>query len=186
MENTWVLLLWLSPLIVVMTVMDIRGSFYGRRILHLPKGLFVRRLILEALDPVFEVLFIGVVLWRDLTQDPLHWIAGAIGLVGGVIFARYRAHLVYVRPLPEYKAIIVRRSWAEYIAIFVLITVKISSENTSLHNYFVSLMITAGLVLLVSESAMRVILLYSRYRRETVDARAAYRVLRRYAKRQIP
>jgi hypothetical protein len=183
-DNTWLLLAYLSPLIVVMTIIDIRGSLYGRRILRLPKGNFVRRLVLEALDPVMELLFIGVVLWRDLTSDPWHMVAGGAGIVGGYFLARYRARIMYVRALPEYQAIIVRRSFAEYIVVVFLITVKLLSENTALENYAVSLFITAGLMLLLSESALRISMVYRRYRRETVDARAAFRVLKRAAKSQ--
>lgn len=184
LDNTWLLLAYLSPLIVVMTIIDIRGSLYGRRVLHLPKGNFVRRLILEALDPVMELLFIGVVLWRDLSSDPWHMLAGGAGIVGGYFLARYRARIMYVRALPEYQAIIVRRSFAEYIVVVFLITVKLLSENTTLENYAVSLFITAGLMLLLSESALRITIVYRRYRRETVDARAAFRVLKRAAKSQ--
>jgi len=182
LDNTWLLLAYLSPLLVVMTIIDIRGSLYGRRVLHLPKGNFVRRLVLEALDPVMELLFIGAVLWRDLTTDPWHMVAGAAGVVGGYFVARYRARIMYVRPLPEYQAIIVRRSFAEYIVVIFLITVKLLSENTTLTNYGVSLFITAGLLLLLSESALRIVIVYRRYRRETVDARAAIRVLKKVAK----
>ena len=183
-DNTWLLLAYLSPLIVVMTIIDIRGSLYGRRVLHLPKGNFVRRLVLEALDPVMELLFIGVVLWRELSSDPWHMVAGGTGIVGGYFLARYRARIMYVRPLPEYQAIIVRRSFAEYIVVVFLITVKLLSENTAIENYAVSLFITAGLMLLLSESALRISMVYRRYRRETVDARAAIRVLKRAAKSQ--
>lgn len=184
LDNTWLLLAYLSPLIVVMTVIDIRGSLYGRRVLHLPKGNFVRRLVLEVLDPVMELLFIGVVLWRDLSSDPWHMLAGGVGIVGGYFLARYRARIMYVRALPEYQAIIVRRSFAEYIVVVFLITVKLLSENTTLENYAVSLFITAGLMLLLSESALRITIVYRRYRRETVDARAAFRVLKRAAMSQ--
>jgi hypothetical protein len=184
LDNTWLLLAYLSPLIVVMTIIDIRGSLYGRRVLRLPKGNFVRRLVLEVLDPVMELLFIGAVLWRDLTSDPWHMLAGGAGIVGGYFLARYRARIMYVRALPEYQAIIVRRSFAEYIVVVFLITVKMLSENTTLENYAVSLFITAGLMLLLSESALRISMVYRRYRRETVDARAAFRVLKRAAKSQ--
>jgi hypothetical protein len=184
LDNTWLLLAYLSPLIVVMTIIDIRGSLYGRRVLRLPKGNFVRRLVLEVLDPVMELLFIGAVLWRDLTSDPWHMLAGGAGIVGGYFLARYRARIMYVRALPEYQAIIVRRSFAEYIVVVFLITVKLLSENTSIENYAVSLFITAGLMLLLSESALRISMVYRRYRRETVDARAAFRVLKRAAKSQ--
>jgi hypothetical protein len=184
LDNTWLLLAYLSPLIVVMIIIDVRGSLYGRRVLHLPKGNFVRRLVLEVLDPVIELLFIGAVLWRDLSSDPWHMLAGGVGIVGGYFLARYRARIMYVRALPEYQAIIVRRSFAEYIVIVFLITVKMLSENTTLENYAVSLFITAGLMLLLSESALRISMVYRRYRRETVDARAAFRVLKRAAKSQ--
>jgi hypothetical protein len=184
LDNTWLLLAYLSPLIVVMTIIDIRGSLYGRRVLRLPKGNFVRRLVLEVLDPVMELLFIGAVLWRDLSSDPWHMLAGGAGIVGGYFLARYRARIMYVRALPEYQAIIVRRSFAEYIVVVFLITVKLLSENTSIENYAVSLFITAGLMLLLSESALRISMVYRRYRRETVDARAAFRVLKRAAKSQ--
>jgi hypothetical protein len=66
--------------------------------------------------------------------------------------------------------------------VIFLITVKLLSENTTLHNYGVSLFITAGLLLLLSESALRIVIVYRRYRRETVDARAAIRVLKKVAK----
>jgi hypothetical protein len=184
LDNTWLLLAYLSPLLVVMTIIDIRGSLYGRRVLRLPKGNFVRRLVLEVLDPVMELLFIGAVLWRDLSSDPWHMLAGGAGIVGGYFLARYRARIMYVRALPEYQAIIVRRSFAEYIVVVFLITVKLLSENTSIENYAVSLFITAGLMLLLSESALRISMVYRRYRRETVDARAAFRVLKRAAKSQ--
>jgi hypothetical protein len=184
LDNTWLLLAYLSPLIIAMTIIDIRGSLYGRRVLRLPKGNFVRRLVLEALDPVMELLFIGVVLWRDLSSDPWHMVAGGAGIVGGYFLARYRARIMYVRALPEYQAIIVRRSFAEYIVVVFLITAKLLSENTTLENYAVSLFITAGLMLLLSESALRISIVYRRYRRETVDARAAFRVLKRAAKSQ--
>jgi hypothetical protein len=39
-------------------------------------------------------------------------------------------------------------------------------------------------MLLLSESALRISMVYRRYRRETVDARAAFRVLKRAAKSQ--
>jgi hypothetical protein len=184
LDNTWLLLAYLSPLIVVMIIIDVRGSLYGRRVLRLPKGNFVRRLVLEVLDPVMELLFIGAVLWRDLSSDPWHMLAGGVGIVGGYFLARYRARIMYVRALPEYQAIIVRRSFAEYIVVVFLITVKLLSENTTLENYAVSLFITAGLMLLLSESALRISMVYRRYRRETVDARAAFRVLKRAAKSQ--
>jgi hypothetical protein len=184
LDNTWLLLAYLSPLIVFMIIIDVRGSLYGRRVLRLPKGSFVRRLVLEVLDPVMELLFIGAVLWRDLSSDPWHMLAGGAGIVGGYFLARYRARIMYVRALPEYQAIIVRRSFAEYIVVVFLITVKLLSENTTLENYAVSLFITAGLMLLLSESALRISMVYRRYRRETVDARAAFRVLKRAAKSQ--
>lgn len=166
MENDWLLLLWLSPLIVVMIIFDLKARNYGKKVLHLPKREYVSLLWLAIFDPVFEVLFIGIVLWDDLTKDPLHWAAGGIGVVCGYIFARYRTRIMWVRPLPEKKAVVVRNSGAEYLALVFLVVVKTVSENSTFSNYAVSLLITVGLLLIVSESAFRVGMLFVRYNKE--------------------
>lgn len=166
MENDWVMLAWLSPLILVMVIFDLKARNYGRKVLQLPKKHYVSLLWLAILDPVFEVLFIGIVLWDDLTKDAWHWVAGAIGVVLGYFFARYRTRIMWVRPLPEKKAVVVRNSGAEYMALIFLLLVKTASENSSFSNYYVSLLITVGLLMVVSESAFRVGMLFARYKRE--------------------
>ena len=169
MENTWVLLAYLSPLLVVMIIFDLRARNYGKKVLHLPKKHYVSLLWLAILDPVFEVLFIGVVLWQDLSRDAAHWIAGGIGVILGYFFARYRTRIMWVRALPEKKAVVVKNSGAEYLALVFLILVKSFSENTNLHNYWVSLLLTVGLLMIVSESAIRVGMLFRRYGREVTS-----------------
>ncbi len=166
MENTWLLLAYLSPLLVVMIVFDLRARNYGKKVLFLPKKHYVSLLWLAVFDPVFEVLFIGVVLWQDLSRDWAHWIAGGIGVVLGYFFARYRTRIMWVRALPEKKAVVVKNSGAEYLALVFLIVVKTISENSTLSNYWLSLVITAGLLMIVSESAIRVGMLFRRYKRE--------------------
>lgn len=166
MENDWLLLAWLSPLIIVMVIFDLKARNYGKKVLHLPKKEYVSLLWLAILDPVFEVLFIGVVLWDDLSRDVWHWVAGGIGVVLGFFFARYRTRIMWVRPLREKKAVILRNSGAEYIALLFLIIVKTVSENSSFSNYFASLLITVGLLTIVSESALRVAILFKRYNTE--------------------
>lgn len=166
MENDWLLLAWLSPLILVMVVFDLKARNYGKKALHLPKKEYVSLLWLAILDPVFEVLFIGIVLWEDLSRDLWHWLAGAIGVVLGYFFARYRTRIMWVRPLPEKKAVVVRNSGAEYIALVFLVIVKTVSENSSFSNYFASLLITVGLLMIVSESAFRVGILFKLYKKE--------------------
>ncbi|MDH6531811.1 hypothetical protein M2119_000048 [Aurantimicrobium minutum] len=166
MENDWIMLAWLSPLILVMVIFDLRARNYGKKVLQLPKKHYVSLLWLAILDPVFEVLFIGIVLWDDLTKDTWHWVAGAVGVVLGYFFARYRTRIMWVRPLPEKKAVVVRNSGAEYLALVFLLVVKTVSENTSFSNYFVSLFITVGLLMIVSESAFRVGMLFTRYNKE--------------------
>jgi hypothetical protein len=166
MENDWILLAWLSPLIVVMIVFDLRARNYGKKVLHLPKKEYVSLLWLAIFDPVFEVLFIGIVLWDDLSRDGWHWAAGAVGVVLGFLFARYRTRIMWVRALPEKKAVIVRNSGAEYLALIFLVIVKTVSENSTYSNYFFSLLITVGLLMIVSESAFRVGMLFVRYSSE--------------------
>ena len=166
MENDWLLLAWLSPLIIVMIIFDLKARNYGKKVLHLPKKEYVSLLWLAVFDPIFEVLFIGVVLWDDLSRDIWHWVAGAIGVVFGYVFARYRTRIMWVRPLREKKAVILRNSGAEYLALIFLIVVKTVSENSTYSNYFVSLLITVGLLTIVSESAFRIGILFKRYNKE--------------------
>jgi hypothetical protein len=166
MENDWLLLAWLSPLIIVMIIFDLKARNYGKKVLHLPKKEYVSLLWLAVFDPIFEVLFIGIVLWDDLSRDIWHWVAGAIGVVFGYVFARYRTRIMWVRPLREKKAVILRNSGAEYLALIFLIVVKTVSENSTYSNYFVSLLITVGLLTIVSESAFRIGLLFKRYNKE--------------------
>lgn len=173
MENTWLLLAYLSPLLIVMIIFDLRARNYGKKVLHLPKKHYVSLLWLAILDPVFEVLFIGVVLWQDLSEDWAHWIAGGIGVIFGYFFARYRTRIMWVRALPEKKAAIVKNSGAEYLALVFLILVKTVSENTSLDNYWLSLAVTVGLLMIVSESAIRIVMLFQRYKREITAAAGA-------------
>ncbi|MEY4533153.1 MAG: hypothetical protein RI926_922 [Actinomycetota bacterium] len=172
MENDWLLLAWLSPLIIVMVIFDLKARNYGKKVLHLPKKEYVSLLWLAILDPVFEVLFIGVVLWDDLSRDAWHWIAGGVGVVLGYFFARYRTRIMWVRPLRAKKAVILRNSGAEYVALVFLVIVKTVSENSNFSNYFASLLITVGLLTIVSESAFRVGILFKRYNKEmpTVSA----------------
>ena len=167
--NDWILLAWLSPLIVVMIVFDLRARTFGKNILHLPKREYVSLLWLAVFDPVFEVLFIGIVLWDDLSRDIAHWIAGAIGVFLGFLVARYRTKIMWVRALPDKKAVVVRNSKSEYLVLVFLVVVKIASENTSLSNYWLSVLITVGLLMIVSESAIRVTYLFVRYNKEKVQ-----------------
>ena len=166
MENDWLLLAWLSPLILVMVIFDLKARNYGKKVLHLPKKEYVSLLWLAIFDPVFEILFIGIVLWDDLSRDAWHWLAGGVGGILGYLFARYRTRIMWVRPLPEKKAVIVRNSGAEYLALIFLVIVKTISENSTYSNYFVNLLITTGLLMIVSESAFRVGMLFRRYNAE--------------------
>lgn len=176
MDNVWLTLLYLSPLLIVMIIFDVRARNYGRKVLGLPRRYYVSLLWIAILDPVFEVVFIGVVLWEDLTEDPWHWAAGAVGVFLSYFFARYRMKVMWVRPLPEKKAAILRNSNAEILALFVLIAIKMASENTNLHAYWFSLLITCGMLFVVSESTIRVILLFRRYNREVAELKAAGKV----------
>lgn len=170
--NDWLLLAWLSPLIIVMVIFDLRARTYGKKVLQLPKKQYVSLLWLAVFDPVFEVLFIGFVLWDDLSRDGLHWVAGVIGVVCGFFFARYRARIMWVRALPEKKAVVVKNSGSEYVALIFLVLVKVFSENSSYSNYWFSLLITVGLLMVVSESAIRVTYLFVWYNKEKGILRA--------------
>lgn len=162
-----------------MVIFDLRARNYGKKVLHLPKRHYVSLLWLAILDPVFEVLFIGVVLWDDLSRDWVHWLAGSLGIVLGFLFARYRIRIMWVRALPDKKAVVLKNSGSEYLALVFLLVVKIASENITFAGnmnavmYWISLAITTGLLMIVSESALRVWMLFSRYRSEITLASTA-------------
>lgn len=142
------------------------------RQVDLAPGERFRQLRMEQLEPVIDVMLVGTILWADLSQNVDHVIAGAIGLLPGIAFGAYRARLMYVRSYPELRGVVLRRSLNEYIAVAVLIVVKLLAEDHQLlpNTGWFSLLITGLLAFVVAESVGRSVVITRWYHRDTARA----------------
>ena len=161
----WVIL----GLFIIVALFAQRRQREAKSQLTLATGERVRWLGLEWAEPFLEVAIIGIILWDDLMAGPSHWIAGAIGVVAGIAFGIYRARIMYVRAVPQFTAVILKRSIAETIAVLALIAVKIIGDNTKTVSGLVSLAVTAALAMVVAESFTRVTATTIRYRAESAQ-----------------
>lgn len=117
----------------------------------------VRPLGMEFTEPILEVWVVALILWTELTTDPFHMLLGIIGIVPGFFVGIFRAKIMFVRAIPEYKAVVMRRSWAETITVVVILVVKLVTEALPNSVYWLSLVITLLLVAAIAESFTRVI-----------------------------
>jgi phosphatidylglycerophosphate synthase len=102
------------------------------------------------LDPVFEVLIVGGVIWTDLQHGLLPWLALAVGLAIGLPIGAIRGRFMYVRSIGKGGKIVVERNAAEISVLFVLIIIKlaahkISAKPTSPINLIVVALLGVGL-----------------------------------------
>ncbi len=174
MENTdtvgtlqivdWVIL---AVLIIIIFALARRGRTVRKEITP-PQGQRVRPIALELLEPILEFVIIGVVLWRDLTTDIWHIIVGLIAIVPGIALGYFRAREYYVRALPEYKAVIVRYSSVGIVLLVIIIALRIFAESTERMQipYWVTLIVTGLLIIILAESFARVGIMYRWYRRD--------------------
>jgi hypothetical protein len=158
-------------LLAVVLVLDIGYLRASRRIaktMNLPQGQWLRLVNSLSFDPAIELLAIGVLLATDLIQNWEHVVAGVAGAVIGLAVGRYRFRIQYVRAVPEYKAIVFVRSTAEYVALGILVLVKIVAEQHRIPVVgSLTLLVTLLLALVVFESIGRAWFSYRRYARDT-------------------
>lgn len=107
-----------------------------------------------------------MILYDDVTRDRNHMVAGLIGVLAGVAIGTYRAKILYVRAVPEYKSVILTRSTKEYIAIVLLVVVRVFAEYWKIDLGALTLIITALLALIVSEAIVRSGMTLWKYRKE--------------------
>jgi hypothetical protein len=140
----------------------------------LQKGERQRPLMMTWLDPVLGLVFIGSVLWGLACRDAAHVAAAAVGAAGGVPIGVARARTMYVRPVPEFKSVVFRRSPLEYGLLFILLLLRFSEEVISkLHSGVVTYALAALIALAVSESITRAAAITVRYRQEAVAPASA-------------
>ena len=159
-------------LLAVVLVLDIGYLRTSRRIaraMNLPQGQWLRMVNSLPFDPAIELLAIGVLLATDLLQNWEHVVAGTAGALVGLVVGHYRFRIQYVRAVPEHRAIVFVRSTAEYVALSILVLVKLTAEQ---HRIPVvgplTLLVTLLLALVVFESIGRAWFSYRRYVRDTV------------------
>ena len=153
-------------IIVVMLILSIR-SYRLRKQLGYPKRTRLRLIALEALEPPLELALIGGLLWDELTTDLTHVLVAVVAIVPGLLMGRYRANESFVEALPKYRAVIVRHTKGEFIGLAVIVLLKVlegSAEGgTVTFPYWLTLVLTAGLVIIFCESTARVVTIYRKY-----------------------
>lgn len=132
----------------------------------------VRPLGMEFTEPVIELWVVALLLWTELSTDPLHILMGVIGIVPGFFMGWFRARIMFVRAIPEYKAVVMKRSWMETVAVLVLLVVKLGTDFLPNSIYWLSLVITLLLVAAIAESFTRVIRTVFLYRADVAREQA--------------
>ena len=178
-ESTRTIQLFIGlPLIAILAVVQI---FLGIRSLKLkkklgypkdkpgwPKRQYVRLLSLEKSEPFLELAIVGFLLWNELTADGWHLLVGLIAVVPGILLGRYRVNESFLEALPEHKAVVVRHTRGELLGLYILIAFKVlegQAENGVLEfPYWLTLVLTFGLVVIVAATISKVILIHKRYR----------------------
>lgn len=130
-----------------------------------------RTLAMQVLEPVFAVVVVGSLLVTDLERSPAHAIVAFGGGVAGYVFGAYRARSTYVASVPDHKGVILRYSVESFVALALLIVIKLVAEQDLLPDGGGYRVIIAGLLgFLLVESCARVITLVRYYRRDEAAA----------------
>ena len=155
-------LLALFVLILVIVILRKQGLKRSKNI-ALQKGQRLRPIQMEIIEPLVELLVIGALLWTDMTTNSLHLWAASIGLIPGVLIGLYRAKIMYVRAEPKQGGVVLTRSTAEYIALALLLVVKVIAEYSGNTSGIINVIITGLLALVVIESITRAAVITIRY-----------------------
>lgn len=98
----------------------------------------------EWIEP-FLVLVVGaIVLWGELWQGAGHWIAAGVGAVLGIAAGLARGPLIYVRAMPELRAVVQCRNALEYVAVFILLALNFFSEYVQQATESLSLLVAVA------------------------------------------
>ena len=158
-------------LLTVLLILDIKYLRDSRRIaqsLDLPKGQWLRLVKTLFFDPVIELFVVGIVLVEDLVQNWEHVLVGAVGAIIGLWVGHFRYRIQYVRAVPEHRAIVFVRSRAEYVALSILILVRLAAEQHQIPVVGpLNLLVTLLLAVVIFESIGRAWFSYRRYLADT-------------------
>lgn len=121
------------------------------------------------LEPVFALVVVGSLLLTDLERAPAHAVAALVGAIAGYGFGVYRARATYVAAVPAHKGVILRYSVESFVALGLLIVIKVVAEQDLLpEGAAFGLVLAALLGFLLTKSCARVLTLVRFYRREEV------------------
>lgn len=169
-----------SVILLVILALIVRESRTGARAvkedpsIHLQGNERFRTLKMQMLEPLFALVVVGSLLLTDLERSPTHCIAAAIGGVAGYAFGVYRARSTYVSAVPAHQGVILRYSLEAFVALGLLIVIKVVAEQDLLPDGDIFRVVIALLLgFLLVESCARVLTLVRFYRRDEATVGAA-------------
>lgn len=166
-----------SLLVLVLIVLIVREGREGTQAIKSDPSVQLkgnerfRTLRMQMLEPLLAIVVVGSLLLTDLERSPLHAIVAVVGAVAGYAFGAYRARSTYVAAVPQHKGVILRYSVESFVALGLLVVIKLVAERDLLPegDVFRALIATLLAFLLV-ESIARVLVLVRHYRRDEAAA----------------
>ena len=162
-----------SVLLLVLLVLIVRESRAGTQAAKADPSLVLARnerfrtLRMQMLEPLVAVLVVGSLIISDLEREPVHAIAALLGGVAGFAFGAYRARSTYVAAVPQHKGIVLRYSVESFVALGLLVVIKLVAERNLLPDGDIFRTVLAALLgFLLVESIARVDVLARYYRRD--------------------
>ena len=166
--------------LVVLLVLIVRESRAGTRAVksdpsvQLKPSERFRTLKMQMLEPLVALVVVGSLLVTDLEREPVHGLAALVGAAAGFAFGAYRARSTYVTAVPAHRGVILRYSVESFVALGLLIVIKLVAEQNLLPDGDLFRVVLAGLLgFLLMESFARVFNLFRRYRRDESAAVSA-------------
>jgi hypothetical protein len=167
-----------SVLLLVLVVLIVREGRAGTQAAKADPSMLLERnerfrtLRMQMLEPLVAVLVVGSLIISDLEREPVHAIAALLGGVAGFAFGAYRARSTYVAAVPQHKGIILRYSVESFVALGLLVVIKLVAERNLLPDGDIFRTALAALLgFLLVESIARVVVL-ARYHRRDLRATA--------------
>ncbi|WP_062390071.1 hypothetical protein [Demequina iriomotensis] len=133
-----------------------------------------RTLRMQMLEPVLALVVVGAILLSDLERTPTHALVAAVGAAAGCAFGWYRARSTYVASHPAHRGVVLRYSVESFVALALLVAIKIVAEQDLLPDGGAFRAIVAALLgFILVESLARVVTLVLYFRRAEASAASA-------------
>ena len=162
-----------SVLLLVLLVLIVREGRAGSQAVKADPSVVLksnerfRTLRMQMLEPLVAILVVGSLIIADLEREPLHAIAALAGGVAGFAFGAYRARSTYVASVPQHKGVVLRYSVESFVALGLLVVIKLVAERNMLPEGDIFRTVLAALLgFLLVESIARVAVLLQYFRRD--------------------